>query len=106
MSIELKPCPFCGGEAHMSASSDGYGVQCWSRRCLDMQMEELPTEEAAIEAWNTRAVRTCRLVPTRGVKHYPTALMLDCSECGTRFKYGEQPEPGEYCRGCGAKVVE
>lgn len=54
MSV-LKQCPFCGGEAHISASSDGYGVQCWNRRCIDMQIEEIPTEAEAIEAWNTRA---------------------------------------------------
>ena len=55
MSENLLPCPFCGGEAHISASSDGYGVECWNRSCIDMQMEEIPTEAEAIAAWNTRA---------------------------------------------------
>lgn len=55
MGETLKPCPFCGGEAHMSASSDGYGVECWNRRCIDMQLEQIPTEAEAIAAWNSRA---------------------------------------------------
>ena len=27
MEIELKPCPFCGGEAHINY--DIYGLECW-----------------------------------------------------------------------------
>ena len=33
--IELKPCPFCGGEAYYSYIGDGY----WIVRCFDCQAE-------------------------------------------------------------------
>ena len=110
MTDELKPCPFCGGEAHISASSDGYGVECWNRRCIDMQMDELPTEAEAIDAWNTRAERTCR--DTGGY------LMFRCSECGCSVEVDDfdSGEPNifvdgiaatpRYCPNCGAKVVD
>lgn len=51
----LLPCPFCGGEAHVIVSSDGYGVECWGELCTKNQLEEIPTEAEAIAAWNTRA---------------------------------------------------
>lgn len=53
--VRPRPCPFCGEPAYIAASSDGYGVQCWNRLCIDMQMDSLPTEAEAIRAWNRRA---------------------------------------------------
>jgi Lar family restriction alleviation protein len=60
---ELKPCPFCGGEASIgksSLSSSGdnyYFVNC--TECLSATNHLVPesapyTEKMAIEAWNTR----------------------------------------------------
>lgn len=96
----LLPCPFCGGEAHISASSDGYGVECWNRRCIDMQMEEIPTEAEAIEAWNTRAERTCKRV-----LYKPTGVLV-CSECGAGMpKQLDKYCYLHYCPNCGSKVV-
>ena len=56
---ELKPCPFCGGKAFLSAAGwkckdgkDRYEVRCarcWTR----CGVKALP-EAQAIEAWNTR----------------------------------------------------
>ena len=92
---ELLPCPFCGGEAEMSASSDGYGVECWNRRCIDMQMDGLPTEAEAIDAWNTRAERTCRNISGKNW------WAFECSECGEMIEQGVP----KYCPECGAKVV-
>lgn len=70
MSDELKPCPFCGGEAEISwyarvSSSDaaGYFVECISCSAsgegFDIQ-GEMPdrieyTKSKAISAWNTRS---------------------------------------------------
>lgn len=45
----------------------------------------------AIEAWNTRAERTCK---NRGGH-------MGCSECGWYLN-----ENARYCDGCGAKVVD
>ena len=51
---ELKPCPFCGGEAHVVETIHGKTLP-WVR-CKDCGMETpmLDTEEEAIEAWNRR----------------------------------------------------
>lgn len=58
---ELKPCPFCGGEALINTVSniylEMYSVSCSGEkdsgcRCLTNQWEE--AKEEAIKAWNTR----------------------------------------------------
>lgn len=126
---ELLPCPFCGGEAHISASSDGYGVECWNRRCIDMQLEELPTEAEAIAAWNTRTgelsgvLEALPMTKENMAEHgwvrertcTNASYRLDesrfhCSECGfgcwvKNVATGRDELP-QHCPNCGAKVVE
>ncbi|MDD4566088.1 MAG: Lar family restriction alleviation protein [Eubacteriales bacterium] len=51
---ELKPCPFCGGEAKLM-NYNGFGVQCKDEICIGHDL--LPacvTREDAIAAWNRR----------------------------------------------------
>lgn len=57
MSNELKPCPFCGGEAAFGANScQGFEyVRCVS--CKARTWSCYNTKEQAAEAWNTRAER-------------------------------------------------
>ena len=57
MSNELKPCPFCGGEAAFGANScQGFEyVRCAS--CKARTWSCYDTKEQAAEAWNTRAER-------------------------------------------------
>lgn len=57
--IEMKPCPFCGGEVvRFHAKSDelqldlGYRFFCKNNCC--MQVCFYPSEEEAAEAWNRR----------------------------------------------------
>lgn len=59
--IELKPCPFCGGEAKLISyhasmwidnPTDSF-VKC--KDCGATTIHYFPTEEKAIEAWNRRA---------------------------------------------------
>lgn len=58
---ELKPCPFCGGEAQIQHQSrelygdavDWYGVYCKKQFCGYVSGQS--TEAEAIEAWNSRA---------------------------------------------------
>ena len=48
---ELKPCPFCGGEADWHINEDAYDVlciECWSGTSV------YTTKQEAIEAWNRR----------------------------------------------------
>ena len=57
---KLKPCPFCGGEAH-TAIEDCYGYygDDWLVFCDECSLQfgftkQFETEEEAIEAWNKR----------------------------------------------------
>lgn len=98
MSIELKPCPFCGGEAESVINEYLRGFtyiechECGARGSTSK-------ERQAIKAWNTRAERTCRM------NRYNSAVWA-CSECGRGYMESLLPEVGEYCMGCGAKVVD
>lgn len=64
--IELKPCPFCGGEAKIySATTSGYPkypkAHCYCERCHASSAAFTDTEQNgthilnASEAWNRRA---------------------------------------------------
>lgn len=100
--LQFKPCPFCGGEASITASESGHGffVGCLNDGCPinpssgDFLLDGVYDEEmkqAAVNEWNTRAR------PTVG---------WHCSACHvvSRTIDGE-PKPN-YCPHCGAKVVE
>ncbi len=112
---ELKPCPFCGGEAHVVHGvyrDGGYiehaaYVQC--AKCgartdeVSECMPEMRVHDMAVSIWNRRAERTCRMgAPVDGEYR--------CSECGHLNRETYRPDRGwyqpEYCAHCGAKVVE
>lgn len=57
-NIELKPCPFCGGEAKIidSIPVGVKAVECCNWSCsIYVRTWWLETEEEAAEAWNRRA---------------------------------------------------
>ena len=58
MADELKPCPFCGGEAEAYHVIDG-SFACSCSSCSYASCAGFNTEQEAIAAWNTRAERTC-----------------------------------------------
>ena len=126
---ELKPCPFCGGEAeyytyeqeHDLYDSNTLGfletyettehyVGC--KECLAM-VGTFVTKKQAIKSWNTRAERTCHpFVSPDGAGWYA----IGCSNCGHGFA-DNNPDKAyllriskrsdimpRYCSGCGAKV--
>lgn len=93
-SARLLPCPFCGGEAELT----GFGapeVWVWCPNCK-ASTDAHTCKGGAIEAWNTRAERTCQLIEDSGLLH--------CSECG-----GVAEERlwayWSYCPNCGARVT-
>lgn len=119
---ELMPCPFCGG-THIRAQWMSFACYC---ECIDcyarggvVKPHGLKHQDEdkvkAIEAWNTRAERSCHDV-TQGER----TQAFTCSECGCWVAYDEHWETGiyidrenklvhihpAYCPNCGAKVVE
>ena len=98
---ELKPCPFCGGEASIfgDESTDTWNVFCGNGLCpAEPGTAICFSEREAIEAWNTRAERTCHNADDRKV------FWFICSECGGTRKLAHMV--GNYCPYCGAKVVK
>lgn len=61
MSGELKPCPFCGGDAEIIDVKDNppetIAIQCKSGCGVSLHHKWME-REALIERWNTRAERT------------------------------------------------
>ena len=115
MMSELKPCPFCGGEARISSdySSELGKTRWWLwHECCEHDGEsrgygsalfpwfETPwydTEQEAVDAWNTRAERTCK---------QKRLFNLMSRECDGEYYEWHGEEKPNYCPNCGAKVVE
>lgn len=101
----LLPCPFCGGEAKLSHyetfDNDEWAVECMGVCEIQPATCLFFTKEQAIEAWNTRAERTCHLI--NDIESYDTTMRVigSCSECG-HIVCG----PDWFCHHCGAKVIE
>lgn len=52
---ELKPCPFCGGEAKIATCDWGYSVkEYWVYCSCGCKTNNCHSKEEAIEAWNRR----------------------------------------------------
>lgn len=94
---DLKPCPFCGGEAQIEHMS------CWveCQKCYAASVT-CGEEQAAIDAWNTRVERTCEFKPFKDEDwSEPNAVRGVCSECSA-LMYGKD----RFCPNCGAKVEQ
>ena len=104
METNLKPCPFCGGEARIKAryyrAIDYYSYSGVCAEC-NASMDPKDTEAEAIEAWNTRWERTCNRV-MHGLERdrLVSTVSYTCSECDAHIG-----RCYSYCPDCGAKVV-
>lgn len=52
----LKPCPFCGSEAHLHSGTEDHWIICSNSDCAAaLVARSFSSEEEAINAWNRRA---------------------------------------------------
>lgn len=116
----LLPCPFCGSPAELLHTKTwDYFVRCTNKSCAARTRQYHENNVGAVDAWNTRAERTCRNVNKEWEKtnfeHAGTSFC--CSECGAHYVdcesyYAALADANEedirtnYCPNCGAKVVE
>lgn len=120
-SIELRACPFCGGEAHalQGRNDTMWRVGCDDCDCLGFSglgwLYE--TDDDAARAWNRRAERTCR-ISERKQRLGQTQIGVEksCSECGFMFGFEkhyerlfagmvlDEVDPPNYCPNCGARL--
>lgn len=111
---ELLPCPFCGGEAHTYRTMEverRYVSICSKPFCVSVG--PFDTEAEAINAWNSRAERTCR------AELNEERNAITCSECGSTMLLKGWEEFHDWtgttristfttyphCPNCGARVV-
>lgn len=125
---ELKPCPCCGPKAFIAPSTTRYtqggvyscsaelrGYECGLSIARSAATEKVALNKA-IEAWNTRAERTCEIarVETGEPAEYDCDEVLwHCASCHEEVAIYAYNENGDtwadkpaFCPNCGAKVVE
>ena len=111
MASEPKHCPFCGkteqevSDVHISTGWESADICCEGCGAQVVRYGNTPEEarKNVLEAWNTRAERTCRIEPgtdEETAKRGPFESYLSCSECRGPIQHTN------YCPNCGAKVVE
>lgn len=119
IGIELKPCPFCGGEVSIFKDNHNkYAIKCFNCRMYfgievehDCELEEgwystFDTVDGAKEAWNRRAENMC--MPAADVRPERHGHWIEegdiqiCSECGEEHSW--QDYRASYCEDCGAKM--
>lgn len=103
---ELKPCPFCGGEAKINRIVNTfYQYARYFSSCTRCSAESkmFETEQEAIEAWNTRTERTCFVQYEYTGEPFFHSIHVHELSCGHDVRlYEDAPI---YCPYCGAKVV-
>ena len=100
---ELKPCPFCGGEAKMRWLKVPPPMPFVVCKSCGAESTVYRTEAEAISAWNTRAERTCEVdeVVDDNWEYRVWTFELSCCH----DYESTQKKPPNYCPNCGAKVV-
>ena len=97
---DIKPCPFCGGKAEIRFGGPYSIVRCSG---CGVKTDPFISDEDAIDAWNTRAERTCHWEWSEFGNEPDTWEGWNCSICGDMGD--ELSEIPDYCPSCGAKVM-
>lgn len=98
---ELKPCPFCGGDAKVVGCGNGMrAFECL--RCGASTACTFKTD-GSMRLWNARAERTCEVEGsyTDNWEYQTWGFELSCGHDVSMLVN----EPPNYCPNCGAKVV-
>lgn len=108
MSDELKPCPFCGGEAKAfyceeSGTFDVQCQQCGAIPFIGSRTSEKKTMDDVIAAWNARAAVTDEQF-AQDVHEWALARMEGCDEPEWSMYSGIVDAIGRH-RAASAKVV-
>ena len=100
--IDLKPCPFCGGEAYYTLNSDsdwecrcfdcGASVKVYGREFTPGRLKK--DRKTVIMKWNRRKQRTGEWMESPSGQPY-----FVCTECGVSVI-----DKSCYCPSCGAKM--
>lgn len=105
MSEELKPCPFCGGEARLTYSTDNHKnpyVTCDTDNCpaRNPYQWHYRTEDEAISAWNHRVIATERTAKVEKVTRVSSVIRTGrCGDCGY-----DVIDSYKHCPNCGARL--
>lgn len=105
--VELKPCPFCGGNAKIIQTTESYPnyvVQC---SFCGISTISCPNPKGLAEFWNKRSERHGKWGNPKAKFPY---YNWRCSVCGCE-DYTQTDRKGEYkemnyCPNCGAKMRE
>ena len=112
---DLKPCPFCGGEARTHYVK---GYELWEVSCgqCGSELSAYLSEAEAIEAWNRRVVtdtnvgskeRTAKVEDLHG--KWQRRKGSDCWECSQCHAVLENDDLGMhnfyFCYHCGANMM-
>ncbi len=106
----LKPCPCCGRETEC-LHEPHFGVHWIYCSGCGAAGGYRAAKAEAIQAWNTRAERTCKYTPMWNDDDLITGEYVGmwCTDCGDALVWNADNdgccEPPAYCPYCGGKVV-
>lgn len=109
---KLLSCPFCGSTytqaRYMGLPADRGFEQGWRGECCDCGAltRAFDTQAGAVNFWNTRAERTCRIEERNGDWYCSNCgeMVGTCDTASELFIDGNAIELWNYCPSCGARV--
>ena len=102
--MELKPCPFCGGEAIHSDEHGEPMIQVNHKRGCFLGTLAICNNDEAVEAWNRRVDdETCEAELTDVIEARVVVREYECSKCGMSWETVWAYD-FSYCPYCGRMI--